>query len=442
MGVALSCCASFACSCRIGATCSCCGYLLQINKSYTTRLMYAVIFMAYMILAWAFSNWGYDMLHDIPWVGGWICPTKETCGVEAVYRISFSLALFHAIFALLFIGVNSSRDVRAIIQDGWWWAKIPALVLLTIGVFFIPDIDFFWMIYGWVALVGAALFILVQLALLIDFAHAWAEDWVSKYEEDTEAHKAWLYMLIAATFIINSGTLGISGVALGMFSSADCWYSPVVVSVNLVIGIIILLVSLLPKVQETNPRIGLLQSSVVVFYSTYLVWSAILSEPNSCPGWFSKDIGTADPLTIIIGAIITVVSVLYASLRAGSSTTLAPVNEVLLEQEIKEDEKHSEDDNSDDESDTVKEPRRSIPDDEVGQVKYNYSFFHLAFCLGAMYVAMLVTNWAVLEGDSDSIFTDVGWASFGIKLATAGVTFALYLWTILAPCIFPDRDFS
>ena len=38
----------------------------------------------------------------------------------------------------------------------------------------------------YVGLAGAFLFIIIQLILLIDFAHGWAESWVEKYEE-TEA---------------------------------------------------------------------------------------------------------------------------------------------------------------------------------------------------------------------------------------------------------------
>ena len=37
-----------------------------------------------------------------------------------------------------------------------------------------------------IGLIGAFLFVIIQLILLIDFAHGWSESWVEKYEE-TEA---------------------------------------------------------------------------------------------------------------------------------------------------------------------------------------------------------------------------------------------------------------
>jgi len=44
-----------------------------------------------------------------------------------------------------------------------------------------------WMVIG---MIGSFLFILIQLVLIVDFAHAWNEKWVGKYE-DTQS-KAWL----------------------------------------------------------------------------------------------------------------------------------------------------------------------------------------------------------------------------------------------------------
>ena len=46
--------------------------------------------------------------------------------------------------------------------------------------------------------IGAFFFILIQLILIIDFAHSWAEAWVGNYEEDT-SQKGWLAALLAAT---------------------------------------------------------------------------------------------------------------------------------------------------------------------------------------------------------------------------------------------------
>lgn len=46
-------------------------------------------------------------------------------------------------------------------------------------------------------MIGSFLFILIQLVLIVDFAHAWNEKWVGKYE-DTQS-KAWLAGMLAFT---------------------------------------------------------------------------------------------------------------------------------------------------------------------------------------------------------------------------------------------------
>ncbi len=37
---------------------------------------------------------------------------------------------------------------------------------------------------------------------------------------------------------------------------------------------------------------------------------------------------------------------------------------------------------------------------------------------------------------------DVGWVSVWAKITAQWVTSLLYCWTLIAPTIFPDRDFS
>lgn len=76
--------------------------------------------------------------------------------------------------AAIMIGVRSSRDNRAAIQNGFWAFKFLIVIAITVGAFFIHDGDFgSWMM--WVGMIGGFSFILVQLVLLIDFAHNWAD---------------------------------------------------------------------------------------------------------------------------------------------------------------------------------------------------------------------------------------------------------------------------
>lgn len=97
----------------------------------------------------------------------------------AVYRICFALVCFFALMAVLMIGAQSSKDPRAAIQNGFWGIKYIIVIAIGIGAFFIPagSLSTAWM---WVGMFGGVAFILMQLVLLIDFAHHWAELWVGE----------------------------------------------------------------------------------------------------------------------------------------------------------------------------------------------------------------------------------------------------------------------
>lgn len=57
------------------------------------------------------------------------------------------------------------------------------VIALAVGAFYIPEDSKFattWLYFG---MIGGFLFIIIQLILIIDFAHSWAERWVGRYEE-------------------------------------------------------------------------------------------------------------------------------------------------------------------------------------------------------------------------------------------------------------------
>ena len=77
---------------------------------------------------------------------------------------------------------------------------------------------------------------------------------------------------------------------------------------------------------------------------------------------------------------------------------------------------------------------------EFETVPYNYCFFHIVLALASMYIAMLMTGWGAADQEKDVM--DVGWASVWVKFGALWFTAALYTWSLVAPWVFPDRDFS
>lgn len=73
-------------------------------------------------------------------------------------------------------------------------------------------------------------------------------------------------------------------------------------------------------------------------------------------------------------------------------------------------------------------------------VTYSYAFFHLIFSLASMYSAMLLTGWSTSVGESGKL-VDVGWPSVWVRIVTSWATALLYLWSLIAPVMFPEREF-
>jgi hypothetical protein len=103
-------------------------------------------------------------------------------GYLAVYRVCFALTVFFTVMAAMMIGVKTSKDPRAGIQNGFWGLKYLIVIGICVGAFFIPRGAFgtTWMYFG---MIGGFAFILIQLILIIDFAHTLAETWIGQYEE-------------------------------------------------------------------------------------------------------------------------------------------------------------------------------------------------------------------------------------------------------------------
>jgi serine incorporator 1/3 len=250
---------------------------------------------------------------------------NNAVGYLAVYRVCFALLVFFVSMAAMMVGVRSSRDGRAPIQNGFWAFKFIIVIAITIGAFFIQDGSFgTWMM--WTGMVGGFAFILIQLVLIVDFAHNWADVWVGNYEETQS--RGWFAALMAATAV--QYILSLAGIIL-LYSyytqSDDCALNKFFISFNMILCIAVSVLSITPRVQETQPRSGLLQSAIVTLYTVYLTWSAVANNPdgNCNPGLLgiiSNDKSKVSfDKTSIIGLVIWMFCILYSSLRSASAVS-------------------------------------------------------------------------------------------------------------------------
>ncbi len=250
-------------------------------------------------------------------------------------------------------------------------------------------------------MIGGFLFILIQLILIIDFAHSWAEAWVGNYEETDS--KGWMAALLSVTGLFYIGSLTAIVLFYVYYTGThvgDCKLHEFFISFNMILCVVLSAVSILPKVQEQLPRSGLLQSSCITLYILYLTWSAMSNSPdaNCKPQFFPSnstnptpgpDGGKSEPnqarqfdTQSIIGLVVFILCVLYSSIRTSSNSTAAKLSgsdKILLKD-------NNDGGNSDPEA-------NKVWDNEEDEVAYSWSLFHLMFALATLYVMMCLTNW-------------------------------------------------
>ncbi|GAA5982327.1 hypothetical protein JCM10908_006600 [Rhodotorula pacifica] len=432
------------------------------NSSVATRVGFSLIFLANSLLAWIMlSDWAIKQIAKYSY--DWIkmdCNEGKCYGVLAVHRICFALAMFHAVLSLLLIGVKDTRTKRAAIQNGWWGPKVLAWLVLVYVSFLVPNGFFtsFWATY--VSLPGSAIFILIGLVLLVDFAHSWSETCLERWES-TDA-PLWKWILIGSTLGLYALTIALTVVQYVFFGGKGCGLNTVLITTNWVVSLLLSALSIAPAVQESNPRSGLAQSGMVVAYTSYLITSAIANHDDGegsasgrCNPLQSRAAGARTGM-VVLGAVFTFLAIAYSTSRAATqskafapgsrSTTTRPESadyEALSQQDDPErtaspmgdlnggavrtqprkqdslrwqaikaaidegslppsalTEFENEDDSSSDD-DTVS-AAAPVNDDERSGTRYNYSFFHVIFVLATMYTACLLTNWSVVSPITNS----------------------------------------
>lgn len=375
-----------------------------------------------------------------------------------------------------------------------------AYFLLCFIAFLIPN-EFFMFYGSYITPIGAFIFIIIGLVLLVDFAHTWSETCLDNWERADS--NLWQFILVGSTFGMYVASFAVTIVLYVFFAGSGCGVNTFFVTANLVLCIVVTILAISAPVQEANPKSGLTQASMVAAYCTYLTSSAVVNHTDDghCNP-IQKAAGGTKTTTVVLGALFTFVAIAYSTTRAATQSKalvgkghragaialpddggaedgevplitnqpkgrrdemryqaiLAAVNAGSLPASVL--------DEPEDEDDDLDGPVGEERDDERAGTKYNYSWFHIIFALAAMYVAGLLTDWAVISTspvahpapDTATSPADFDFGSFGngkraepdvyigrseatmwMRVVSSWVCYALYTWSLLAPVIMPDR---
>lgn len=410
-----------------------------------TRLMKKDVKMAYGINFLLFSGFLMIMLYFgggvIKFAGKFIdCPegeSLETClGLSAVYRLSFVLATLH-----LLIGLSClTRDKFAkVVNEQLWGLKLLVVVGGFIGTLFISN-DSFFIPYAKITLYLSGLFLFAQAVSLIDAFYLWADLWAEKFDNGNKCYGCLLItcslgMYLGAGYFIYSlfKDYWIPGCGWNIF-----WIIVMIVTAVVFIVLIVL---------KFHPNGSIITSGAITIFGIYLFWAAFITDPRTeCnPSYSSKTNMVIQILASMgFGFACTVYwAVTYQGSKAYDQSKLPSLgaNEGDEEVEKETEQIQKEQDGDDSATNLVK------VEDTTQFVEYennSYLKFHAFMMLFAFYICAVFTNWGHAS-ISDTTWNYEDSQSSGpyyIKIAIGIFTYSLYLWTVVAPTLFPERDFN
>lgn len=202
----------------------------KCGNSIATRIAYALILLINSIVSWIMlTDWAMKKLSKLTLDYVDIkCHGEQCYGFVAVQRINFALGFFHVLMALMLVGVRSSKDGRAKIQNGFWGPKIIGWIAMIVLTFFIPN-SFFIVWGNYFAMAGACLFLLVGLILLVDLAHNWAEYCQEKIE--TSESRVWTGMLVGSALFMYLASFAMTVVMYIYFAKSGCGMNQAAITV-------------------------------------------------------------------------------------------------------------------------------------------------------------------------------------------------------------------
>ena len=407
--------------------CQACTDCLKSTLKQQVRLSYILFDGVFVFLAIAITYWLSGALSSTGWMSTLLrdfihCPADSdlSClGVSSVYRISFALVIFHIVILFFVFMRNGCSKV---FNEEVWPFKVLFVVVACIGLFFLSNS--FFQVYSKIAMVLSLFFLIFQIIMIIDLFYLWGANWINKYDE---GQSCYMYLLIIATVLLYGGTIywtvmsykWFGGCGIGTFANTTNVVFIVLNAALIFLGI--------------NPSGSLLTSAAVSCYSTYLIWSGLSNMNETCNSLLTEEFTTI--FHLVFGLVFIITSLVYVSVGDSDSST----GQVMVAKGALAD----------------KEPLQNDPDLEERMITRlrNYElkayegnsfiYFHLIMLVACCYVAMLLTNWGspVISGQAFFQF-QASTLSMWIKIVAAWITMALYTWTLIAPRIFPDRDFS
>jgi hypothetical protein len=364
---------------------------------------------------------------------------KSCAGIYAVYRVGFATTLFFVLAAIaVLFKPTANREA--------WPAKYVLWVFLCAGTIFIPNDPLFSDIYLNIARIGAIVFVGLQQLVIIDMAYDWNESWVGKAdaaEADEEGSgKKWLYAILASCAILF--TVSIVSIILIIIHFTGCETNNAFIAITLVLGVAITLAQL------TGQEGSLLASACVFTWAVFLCYTAVTKNPDAeC----NPKLGEPDNISIVLGITVTMISLCWTgwSYTAEDKMTWSEnsgADEPLVDSGSKKEETKVTGivTGGDYGTDAEEESPATADGDEaaMSDPKRLSNSWKLNIILAtiACWQSMVLTNFGEISADGTAANPQVGRAGMWVIISSQWLALSLYLWTLVAPRLMPNREFG
>lgn len=328
---------------------------------------------------------------------GWVVCCANTCsGIFSVYRFSFTIFCFSI---LMFLLTCKKSLFSSKVHCGFWIPKVLLIVSILVGTLFIENKSL--IVYREISRYMSVPFLILQIALLIDFAYKCNEKCVELDEKVSKKinFKSVIVIISVLLYIVCLTTLVV------MLTNYD--YKEDKCKNVIAITIFSILLTTGISVSRVAPHGTIFTSAVVSFYTTYLCYSSISSV------YENKSFENGNEFDLIVGLLF-------------SSFSMASVTWSMTESQ-----------------EAIIGKTNLLEETEISQelCKKSWKYFHFMMAMCSLYMCMHLTNWSSsLDNNVILLNSD---SSFWVKVYSQWLCFFLYAWTLSAPYLLRNyRDFG
>ena len=333
-----------------------------------------------------------------------------------IYRIYFATSIFFMVLYFLFRSFPDNNNFCIKVHSGFWIPKLALLLLLAFCALNIPRSGFglVLMCFG---IAGSFLYTLIQFVFLVDFAKGWNEFLTDKMGENTSANFWNFLRLSSASAMFLSSTIVVVLLFIFYSKQDSCRTNLLLLTGTFVFCVVAIVISAF--LDSRSER--LLQTSFVTMYTTYLTYASLRYGQSECNAErdYAIKIGNAPDLNLYSVANVLIIFCLlaFACLR-DPQTYYRKFGKHMI---------------------SSRKTTEVLENSSQAKESYSSSFLYFIFSMFSLNTMMVITNWSnPRETDYGEIA--VNWIALTAKTFAGFVTIFLYIWSLIAPSIFPDRE--